>query len=229
MELPPCVRRHAFYIVAILLLPLAPNALKSYPQTPLRAVSWACAKVTQGLASGAFILTVWMICWLARDAFEISLIHARGMPAKTTTTPPTPAELEDGSTRDNDLTAAPRCTPSTALERKPITTLSKLTTILITTGFFVYALLMRAPASRSQPHEPQSGESHSDGTLRTVLTYILNGWVVLAVGFVLLVLWKLPEAVRQQRSQSCGVEVLPEMPVPEDAGAEVEKMALDKA
>ncbi|KAJ7615196.1 hypothetical protein DFH06DRAFT_1239793 [Mycena polygramma] len=231
MELHPCVRRHAIYILAILLLPLAPAALESYP---LRATSWACAKVTQGLASGAFILTMWMVCWLARDAF-LWLIRARGVPGKTILGPRTPAEIEDGGVRDltirkTDSTAANCTTPTPTRKPKPLTTLDKLITILVTTTFFFYAFLTRVPSPRSPPHENDHSNS-AEEIFSTALKYILSGWVVLAVGFVLLVLWKLPEAIRQQRcldEQSCTTDVPADVLSPKDAVGEVEEMTTEK-
>ncbi|KAJ7601955.1 hypothetical protein DFH06DRAFT_1259976 [Mycena polygramma] len=225
MEVHPCVRRHAIYILAILLLSLAPAALESYPQTPLRATSWACAKVTQGLASGAFILTTWMVYWLARDAF-VWLIRALGVPGQTIVELRTPAELEDGGVRDLavlkiDSSATTDCTaPTPARKPKTLTTLDKLITILVTTTFFFYAFLTRVPSPRSPSHQNNHSGS-AEETLATALAYILGGWVVLTVGFVLLVLWKLPEEMRRRQrcldEQSCTTEVPADVLSPKDA------------
>ncbi|KAJ7615237.1 hypothetical protein DFH06DRAFT_1367299 [Mycena polygramma] len=213
MELHPCVRRHAIYILAIVLLPLAPAALEPHlGHNALRAISWACTKVTQGLASGAFALTMWMVCWLARDAF-VWLICARGVAGKTIVELRTPAELEDGGMRDLALLKIDSTVPTPTRKPKPLTTLDKLITILVTTTFFFYAFLT------------------AEETLATTLAYILGGWVVLAIGFVLLVLRKLPEAMRQQRcldEQLCTTETLADAPPPENADGEVEEKTTEK-
>ncbi|KAJ6505834.1 hypothetical protein C8R47DRAFT_136562 [Mycena vitilis] len=236
MELHPCVRRHAVYILTIILLPIASAALESYPQTPLRAISWACAKVTQGLASGAFALTMWMVCWLARNAF-VWLIRALGVSGQTTVGP-TPAEVEDGGVRDlavhkTDSTATTGCTaPTPAGKPKTLTTLDKLIAVLVNTTFFFYAFLTRVPSPRSPSRD--NGHSYSaEEILSTALKYILSGWVVLAIGFVLLVLRKMPEEMRRQRClDQQGIPTaeakLDNMSLPEGAGGEVEEATTEK-
>ncbi|KAJ7615210.1 hypothetical protein DFH06DRAFT_1239839 [Mycena polygramma] len=231
MELHPCVRRHAIYILAIVLLPLAPAALEPHlGHNTLRAISWACTKVTQGLASGAFALTMWMVCWLARDAF-VWLICARGVAAKTIVELRTPAELEDGGVRDLALLKIDSTVPTPTRKPKPLTTLDKLITILVTTTFFFYAFLTRVP-SPAPTHENDRSTS-AEEILSTALKYILSGWVVLAVGFVLLVLWKLPEEMRRQRClDQQGIPTAEAksdaMSLREGAGGEVKEATMEK-
>ncbi|KAJ7615243.1 hypothetical protein DFH06DRAFT_1307302 [Mycena polygramma] len=205
---------------------LAPEVMRSYPQTVALAgvFSWAGDKFLEGLASGAFLVAVCMACSLTGDAYR----WLTG--AHTEESTPTPAQLEAG-TASRDLhelevleaevagTAPPAVSTSSAdKEKVKLTTGRKIWTLLTSSVVFGYQFFQQGVVSPETPL--------LDNVCATLL-YILRGWEVIFVGFLLLMLGAY---ITKSRSRSAAAaeaaapaEVLFEGTLPEEEETPVVK------
>ncbi|KAJ7615215.1 hypothetical protein DFH06DRAFT_1484012 [Mycena polygramma] len=206
---------------------LAPEVMRSYPQTVALADAffWAGDKFLEGLASGAFLVAACMACSLTGDAYR----WLTG--AHTEESTPTPAQLEAG-TASRDLhelevleaevagTEPPVASTPTApgIEKIKLTTGRKIWTLLTSSVVFGYQFFQQGIVSPETPL--------LDNVSATLL-YILRGWEVIFVAFLLLMLGAY---VAKSRSRSAAAaeavapaEVLFEGTLPEEEETPVVK------
>ncbi|KAJ6568925.1 hypothetical protein B0H19DRAFT_1134239 [Mycena capillaripes] len=207
-------KRNVVFFLAALLFLLAPDVLRSYPQTVAMgdAFSWAGNKFMQGLASGAFFFAVCFACWLVSDAYR----WLTGASAETSSTPsPTHAELEDGTVSPmHELEvleaevagAQPPIVPKSTSAFTP-TTGGKLTALLVCGIFFEFYIY--GVVSREKPLMEN---------VSAALLYILRGWEVIFFAFVVLLLgaWVVKSRSAAAAAATPPVELLFEGILPED-------------
>jgi hypothetical protein len=181
-------RRYLIILCAFFLFFFAPEYLKSYPQTAALAdaFTWASERFMQGIASLAFFFAVCAAGLLVYDAYR----WVTGAPAAETVPAPTPAELEDGTaTQLHDLAvleaevagAEPPPSPSSAKSDDATwhtTTAGNVMMLVLHSVVFGYEFFMHEVVSLDKPLMENVGAT---------LLYILRGWEVLFVGFVLFV------------------------------------------
>jgi hypothetical protein len=179
-------RRYVVIFCAFFLFFLAPEYLKSYPQTATLAdaFTWASERFMQGIASLAFFFAICASCLLACNAYR----WVTGAPAAETVPAPTPAALEDGTaTQLHDLAvleaevagAEPPLSSSSAKSDDATwhTTIGgNVMMLVLSSVIFGYEFLTHEVVSLDKPLMENVGAT---------LLYILRGWEVLFVGFVL--------------------------------------------